>query len=64
MKTIILRTKDGWEKRMSIPDKARSYMLRIAVTKPFKGQVTVTEPSYFTVDFEPTGEVLEIWEER
>jgi hypothetical protein len=49
---------------MSIPDKARSYMLRIAVTKPFKGQVTVTEPSYFTVDFEPTGEVIEIWEER
>jgi hypothetical protein len=67
MAEVILRTKDGWEKRMRLTDKARAYGHRIAVTRPFavtlREAFNVTEPSFTTVDFQPSGEVIEIWEE-
>jgi hypothetical protein len=66
MPEVILRTKDGWEKKMAIPEHvALSGDFAIAATRDldlaFGEDARVS--TYRVKHFRPSGEVIQIWEE-
>jgi hypothetical protein len=71
MPEVILRTKDGWEKRMAVSDRDYRYgEVRVPVmsARDFAlerdGEFDITRDSHFRyMMFRPSGEVVQIWEE-